>query len=230
MSVIALRNILQQHGFTGARRRDDQRALALALRADDVDDARRLVLDRRIKRIERQFLVGIKRREVIEIDAVTNGVGVVEVDLHDLGQGKITLAILGRADFAFDRVAGAQAELAHHVGRDVNIVGTGQIVGFGRTQEAETVGQNLDRAETHDLLAIFGEFFQDREHQILLAQRRCALDAQFFGHRHEVGWIFAFQLFQMHKFIPLDGPLARNDSRFQKGNRREMVRSVARLL
>ena len=45
--------ILQQHGFTGTRRRDDQGALALALRADDIDDARRLVLDGGIKRIER---------------------------------------------------------------------------------------------------------------------------------------------------------------------------------
>ena len=40
-----LGDVLQQHGLAGARRRDDQRALALALRRDDVDDPRRLVLD-----------------------------------------------------------------------------------------------------------------------------------------------------------------------------------------
>src|SRR3546814_18667159 len=43
-----LGDILQQHGLTRTRRRDDQRALALALRADEVDDARRLVLDGRV--------------------------------------------------------------------------------------------------------------------------------------------------------------------------------------
>jgi hypothetical protein len=49
-----LGDVLQQHGLAGARRRDDQRALALALRADQVDHARRLVLDRRIERVEPQ--------------------------------------------------------------------------------------------------------------------------------------------------------------------------------
>ena len=35
-----LGDVLQQHGFTGARRCHDKRALTLALRADDVDNAR----------------------------------------------------------------------------------------------------------------------------------------------------------------------------------------------
>ncbi len=42
-----VRDVLQQHRFTGAGRRHDQRALALADRRDDIDDAR-----------ERSFLVG----------------------------------------------------------------------------------------------------------------------------------------------------------------------------
>src|SRR3546814_4471240 len=50
-------DVLQQHRLAGARRCDDQRALALALRADEVDHARRLVLDRRIDGIERELLV-----------------------------------------------------------------------------------------------------------------------------------------------------------------------------
>ena len=37
-------DVLQEHGLAGARRRDDQAALALADRRDDVDDARREVL------------------------------------------------------------------------------------------------------------------------------------------------------------------------------------------
>jgi hypothetical protein len=36
-----VRDVLQQHGLAGARRRDDERALAFADRRDDVDDARR---------------------------------------------------------------------------------------------------------------------------------------------------------------------------------------------
>ena len=188
-------NILQQHGLTGARRCYDQGALAFTLRRYYIDDPRRFVLVRWIERIESKLLIGIKRREVVEIDPVTNGVGVVEINLHDLGQREIALSVLWRANLAFDSITGAQPELTNHVGRDINIVGTRKIIGFGRTQESKTVGQNLDRAQTHDLLTVIGELFQDCEHQILLAQRRCTLDPQFFSHRDEIGRVFAFQLF-----------------------------------
>lgn len=81
-------DILEENRFTGARRRDDQRALALALRRDDVDDSCRLVLDRRIEAVELQLLVGIKRREVVEIDAMADSFGIVEIDLEDFGDAK----------------------------------------------------------------------------------------------------------------------------------------------
>src|SRR3546814_9017281 len=93
-----LGDILQQHRLADARRRDDQRALTLALRTDKVDDPRRLVLDRRVDRVERQLLVGIERGEIVEIDAVSDDLGVVEIDADQLGQGDITLAVLGRSE------------------------------------------------------------------------------------------------------------------------------------
>ena len=83
-----LGDVLEQHGLAGARRRDDQRALALALRRDDVDHPRRLVLDRRIGAVEGQLLVGIERREIVEIDAVADRVGIVEIDLRDAGSAR----------------------------------------------------------------------------------------------------------------------------------------------
>ena len=48
-------DILQQHGFTRTRRRNDECALALTLRADNIDNACRLVLHRWIKRVQNQF-------------------------------------------------------------------------------------------------------------------------------------------------------------------------------
>src|SRR3546814_3023821 len=47
-----LGHVLQQHGLTGARRCDDQGALALALRADEIDHTGRLVLNRGVKAVE----------------------------------------------------------------------------------------------------------------------------------------------------------------------------------
>src|SRR3546814_18987773 len=71
--------------------------------------------------------------------------GIVEVDRGQPGQREIALAVLGRADFPFHRVAGAQAELADLGGAYVDVVRTGQIIGLRAAQEAETVGQHLDR-------------------------------------------------------------------------------------
>ena len=130
---------------------------------------------------------------------MTDGVRIIKVDLHHLGQGKITFAIFRRANFAFDGVTGAQTKLADHIWRYVNIVWTCKIVRFWRAQETKAVGQNLNRTKTHDLLAIFGQLFQDRKHQILFAQGRRALDTKLFSHRYEVSGVFAFQLFQMHR-------------------------------
>ena len=66
--------------------------------------------------LELELFVGIKRRQIVEIDAVAKLVGLVEIDLVDLEQREISLAILGRADLALDRIAGAQAEAAHLAG------------------------------------------------------------------------------------------------------------------
>jgi hypothetical protein len=75
-----LGDVLQQHGLAGARRRHDQRALALALRRDDVDDAAGLVLDGRIFELHLQPLVGIERRQIVEMDLVLDLLRVLEID------------------------------------------------------------------------------------------------------------------------------------------------------
>ena len=180
-------NVLQQHGLTGPRRGDDQSALALALRRDNVDHPRRLVLDGRVERIEAQLGVGIKRRQIVEIDAVTNRVGLVEINLGDALECEIAFTVLGPANLALDRIAGTQAVAADELGNDVDVVGAGEIVRLGAAQEAEAVVEDFDRAHTHDLGARFGADLEDREHQVLLAQRRGALNAHLFGHRDEFG-------------------------------------------
>jgi hypothetical protein len=87
-------------------------------------------------------LVGIERREVVEEDlALARAFGLLEVDRLDLEQREVALAVLGRADLPGDGVAGAQVEAADLRGRDVDVVGPGQIVVVGRAQEAEAVGQ-----------------------------------------------------------------------------------------
>ena len=57
-------------------------------------------------------LLGIERGQVVEVDLVADVLGVLEVDLVDLDQGEVALALARRADAAVDGVAGAQAEPA----------------------------------------------------------------------------------------------------------------------
>ena len=177
-------DVLQHHRLAGARRRDDQRALALADRRDQVDHPRRVVLARALRdRLEvlhfhLQPLIGIERRQVVEVDAVAHGFRRLEIDRVDLQQREIALAVLRRADLAFDRVAGAQAEAAHLAGADIDVVRAGQVVGFRAAQEAEAVGQDFERAFAVDGLVVLGEVLQDREHHVLLAQGRRVLDLQ----------------------------------------------------
>src|SRR5207244_2788348 len=72
------------------------------------------------------------------------------VDLVDLDQREVALAVLGRTNFALDRVAGVQVEAADLRRRDVDVVGSGEIPGVRRAQEAEGFGQYLQRAVAVD--------------------------------------------------------------------------------
>ena len=158
---------LQQHRLAGARRRNDQAALALADRRQQVHHAAGVVVARGF---ELEPLVGIERRQVVEEDLVAGFLGRLEVDRVDLDQREVALAFLGRADLAGDGVAGAQVEAADLRGRDVDVVGAGQVVVLGRAQEAEAVGQALEHAFGEDQAALFGLRLQDLEDQLLLAQ------------------------------------------------------------
>ena len=98
-----------------------------------------------------QPLVGIERRQVVEVDLVARLVRILEIDRVDLEQREVALALLRAADLAFDRVAGAQAEPPDLRGRDVDVVRARQVVRFRRAQEAEAVLQHLDHAFADDL-------------------------------------------------------------------------------
>ena len=193
-----MRDVLQQHGLAGARRRHDQGALALADRRDDVDDAGGEILLGRIAELHLQPLVGIERGQVVEVDLVAGLLGLFEIDRVDLEKGEIALAVFRGADVAVDGVAGAQAEAADLRGRDVDVVGAGQVVRFRRAQEAEAVGEHFDHAFADDVDFLRGELLQDREHQLLLAHGRGVLDLMFFSKGEELGRILGLEVLEFH--------------------------------
>ena len=168
-------DVLQQHRLAGARRSDDQSALALADRRQQIHHAAGVVFARRF---ELQPLVGIERRQVVEEDLVARFLRRLEVDRVDFDQREVPLAFLRRPDLAGDGVAGAQVEAPDLRRRDVDVVRAGQIVVLGRAQEAEAVRQALENAFGEDQSALFGLRLQDLEDQFLLAQSGAAGDTE----------------------------------------------------
>ena len=57
-----------------------------------------------------------------------NRIRFFEIDRLDLEKREIPLAILGRADLAFDRIAGAKPETPDLVWRDIDIIRPGKVI------------------------------------------------------------------------------------------------------
>ena len=118
---------LQDHRLARLRRRDDETALALADRGDQVDDARRQVL--RVG-FEPQPVLRIQRRQLVELDALARFFRIDAVDrveTHERVELLATLAFTRLTHRAGDGVALAHAVPTHLRERDVDVVGAGQV-------------------------------------------------------------------------------------------------------
>ncbi len=99
---------------------------------------------------------------------------------------------------AFDGVAGAQAEPADLRGRDVDVVRAGQVIRFRRAQKSEAVRQHFDDAFADDVDFLLRELFQDREHQLLLAQGAGVFDLLFFGEGEKLNGVFGLEVLKLY--------------------------------
>ena len=171
----------------------------------------------------------MQRRQLVEGDLGRQQVGVLVVDRLDAQQGEIALVLLRRADLARNGRPRLQAEAANLAGRDVDVVGAGKIMVVGTAEEAEPVGQDLQRplavhqpVELHPLL-------QNPEDQVLLLDAGVVgevflaglLDQ--FGHRHplQLGDVGIARLLDLLvavvDFVPLGRPSAAISSAKRKG-------------
>ena len=180
----AVRDVLQQHRLARARGRDDQAALPLADRDHQVEHAGGEVLG---LCFERDLLLRIERREVLEEHLLARLFRRLEVDRFDLDEGEVALAVLGRADLALDGIAGVQVEAPDLRGRDVDVVGAGEIGRVGRAQEAETVLEHLEGAVAEDRFALLRLVLEEGEHELLLAKAVGAFQLVGVRHLDELG-------------------------------------------
>src|SRR5436190_3450563 len=176
-------DLLEEDRLAGARRRDDEGALALAERGDHVHDAHREIVG---LGLEADALARVERREALEGDRALRLVGVRVVDELDLEEGEVLLAVLGRTDLAADDVAGPHAEAADLRGRDVDVVRAGQVVVLGRAEEAEAFGKDLEDALAEEEPVLPGLLLDDLVDDLLALEAHDLLDAFLAGELDEV--------------------------------------------
>ncbi len=102
--------------FAGAGRRHDDGALAFADGRDQIHDPGRLVHDRGVRELEAEALVGIERREIIELTLWRTFSGSSKLMVATFSSANIALAFLGESGFRLDRVAGPQRKAAIWLG------------------------------------------------------------------------------------------------------------------
>ena len=160
----AVGDLLEEHRLAGLGRGDDQGALALAERVDQVDQALAEVLG---VGLEVDQLDRVDRGQVVEERAAARRVGVDAVDAVDAEQAPVLLAVTRGADDAGDAIADAQAGAAHLAGRDVDVVRAGQQA--VAAHEAVALVDDVEDAGRVDLAGVLGLTLEDLVDEIVLA-------------------------------------------------------------
>src|SRR5260364_337428 len=146
--------------FARFGRSDNQAALAFANRRDHIDDAAGVIFFAAQIAFENQRRIWMQRCEVLKHDFMFLGLRRKTVDLVNLDQREIALAVFRRAHFALNRIAGMQIKAPDLRRADINIIRACQIGSFRRTQKPKPVGQNFKRAIAENGLASARAFFR----------------------------------------------------------------------
>ena len=85
-------------------------------------------------------------REIVKRNPIRHQVRILKIDRLDPQQGKISLVFFGRSDLSRNRGTCLQSEATDLTGRNVDVIGAGQIVIVGAAQETEAVRQDFQRA------------------------------------------------------------------------------------
>ena len=141
---------------------------------------------------------GIARTQVVEGDPVLGLLRLLEVDLLHLEQGEVPLSLLGRPHLAHDGIAGAQVEPLDLAGRDVDVVGTVEVVPVLAAEEAVAFREDLQHPLAPDDGVGVEERLLDAEDQVLLPEARIVGDVQLLGQRVQLGNRFLLQLSDVH--------------------------------
>ena len=185
---------LEQHRLAGLRRADDERALALADRIDEVDEPLAQVLG---VRLEVDELDGVDRGQGVEVRPAPGGLRIDPVDRVDAHEAPVLLAVLGRARDARDPVAGAQPEAPDVAGADVDVIGAGHEA--APAHEAVAVIDDVEDAGHVLLAATLGLALHDALDELVLGQTVGVGDLQITADAHQLVDVLAVEFLDIHE-------------------------------
>jgi hypothetical protein len=134
--------LLQDRRLTRFWRGDDQPALSLPDRSDEVDHSHG---DRAVVSVyfESQALFRVSGAEALETQALRRIVWIRSVERLDLQECQITLTSLRRPDLARNRIARAQVEAFDLRGADVDVIRPVEVVPILRAEESVPLWKDL---------------------------------------------------------------------------------------
>ena len=206
-------HFLQQDRLARTRRSDDQSALPLADRGDDVDDSHAEIA---AGRLELDALVGISGPEIVEDGPRHTRCRRGPVDGVDPQKREISLPLLRRTQLAPDRISSPQLEALDLRRRDVDIVGPCEIAPFLAAQESVALVQDLEHPVGVQHGSGAEQMPLDTEDDVLLPQTRSGLDVQVVGELLELRDGLPLQLNSVHGARALLRPREENHSK-EKG-------------
>ena len=178
----AVGDVLEQHRLAGLRRADDQGALALAERVDEVDQPLAEVL--RVA-LEVDQLVRVDRGQVAEDGPAAGGLDVDAVDRVDAEHAPVLLGVARGADGAADAVADPEAEAADLAGADVDVVRAGQEA--VAAHEAEAFVDDVEDAGRVGVAGALGLALEDALDEVVLALLGAGLELEVAADLAELG-------------------------------------------
>jgi hypothetical protein len=178
----AVRDLLEEHRLACLGRADDERALALADRVDQVDQPLAQVLGVGLQ-VDQD--VRVDRREIREDRPTARRLRVDAVDRIDPEHAPVLLGVARSADGTRHAVADPEAEAAHLAGADVDVVRARQQAVTAHEPEAL-----VDDVEDAACVVVAGAFrlaAQDLVDQVVLALGRGGFDVQLTRDLAELG-------------------------------------------
>ena len=127
-----------------------------------------------------------QRSEVFEEDFILRILRAREINFMHFKQCKVALTVFWRANFPGYGVASAQIEASNLAGRDVDVVGAGEVRGVCRAKEAESILQYFEHAVSGDVFTVLRMPFKYGEDDVLLARAGHVFQTHIVGGLHEI--------------------------------------------